>query len=381
MDVVASSPDLQSALVSRERVRGLTHELYRYPARFSPAFVGHAIEEFAPPGGLVLDPFLGGGTTAVEALARGRRFVGFDLNSLSLVLTRAKTTPLSRRDEGLLREWASAEGDSRSSPTDRDVRLHNAPTELIEALAPFVASARSLGSPRLQDAASGVLLHAGQWALDGRAEPASPTDAVGQLRSATETLLKGLQELSLQSRERAVRPSSLHRRRALFLGSAKGVAVGRATNRLSGRTSLVLTSPPYPGVHVLYHRWQVRGRAETPMPYWLADSSDGLGPRHYTMGGRSKVGEEVYFAEIEATWRALRRLLRHDAVVIQVVAFASPDRQLPRYLRAMEQAGYVSAGGLTTPSWRDVPNRRWYFRVRPERGEAREVLLVHRKAD
>jgi len=117
------------------------------------------------------------------------------------------------------------------------------------------------------------------------------------------------------------------------------------------------------------------------MPYWLADSRDGLGPRHYTMGGRSQVGEEVYFAEIEGTWRALRRLLKHDALVVQVVAFASPDRQLPRYLHAMEQAGYASAGDLPTPSWRDVPNRRWYFRVRPERGETREVLLVHRKVD
>lgn len=379
--MVASSPDLQSALESRERVSGLTHELYRYPARFSPAFVGPAIEEFAPPGGLVLDPFLGGGTTAVEALARGRRFVGFDLNSLSLVLTRAKTTPLSHQDEGLLREWASAGVDAERLSSDSDVRLHNAPTELVEALAPYVASARGLGSARLKDAASGILLHVGQWALDGRAVPASPEDTVGQVRSATETLLKGLRELSLQSRRRAIRPSSLHKRRSLFLGSARSLAEGRPTNWLSGRASLVLTSPPYPGVHVLYHRWQVRGRAETPMPYWLADSSDGLGPRHYTMGGRSQVGEEVYFAEIEATWRALRRLLKHEALVVQVVAFASPDRQLPRYLRAMEQAGYASAGDLTRPSWRDVPNRRWYFRVRPERGETREVLLVHRKAD
>jgi hypothetical protein len=97
------------------------------------------------------------------------------------------------------------------------------------------------------------------------------------------------------------------------------------------------------------------------------------------MGGRSQVGEEAYFAEIQATWRALRRLLRHDSLVVQVVAFASPDSQLPRYLNAMEQAGYASAGDVASPIWRDVPNRRWYFRVRPERGEAREVLLVHRK--
>ncbi|MBC7500755.1 MAG: site-specific DNA-methyltransferase [Herminiimonas sp.] len=34
-----------------------------------------------PPGGVVLDPFMGTGTTAVAAQRRGRRFVGFELNS------------------------------------------------------------------------------------------------------------------------------------------------------------------------------------------------------------------------------------------------------------------------------------------------------------
>jgi len=34
----------------------------------------------APPGGLVLDPFMGSGTTAAAALRHGRRFIGFEIN-------------------------------------------------------------------------------------------------------------------------------------------------------------------------------------------------------------------------------------------------------------------------------------------------------------
>jgi site-specific DNA-methyltransferase (adenine-specific) len=34
----------------------------------------------SPPAGLVLDPFMGSGTTAVAALKHGRRFIGFELN-------------------------------------------------------------------------------------------------------------------------------------------------------------------------------------------------------------------------------------------------------------------------------------------------------------
>jgi site-specific DNA-methyltransferase (adenine-specific) len=38
------------------------------------------IRASCPPGGLVLDPFVGTGTVAVVARKTGRRFVGIDLN-------------------------------------------------------------------------------------------------------------------------------------------------------------------------------------------------------------------------------------------------------------------------------------------------------------
>lgn len=40
---------------------------------------------------------------------------------------------------------------------------------------------------------------------------------------------------------------------------------------------LVATSPPYPGVHILYHRWQVDGRKEAPLPFVIANMLDGCG--------------------------------------------------------------------------------------------------------
>jgi DNA methylase len=49
-----------------EPVKGLTHGFYKYPARFSPAFVRAAIETFTQPGDIVLDNHVGGGTTLVE---------------------------------------------------------------------------------------------------------------------------------------------------------------------------------------------------------------------------------------------------------------------------------------------------------------------------
>lgn len=91
---------------SREPVSGLTHGFYRYPARFSPLFVRAAIEAFTEPGDLVLDPFLGGATTAVEALALGRRAAGIDINALAIFVAQAKTLLLSDADLASVRRWA-----------------------------------------------------------------------------------------------------------------------------------------------------------------------------------------------------------------------------------------------------------------------------------
>ena len=57
------------AVINSDPVAGLTHNFYRYPARFSPEFAKQAILAFSKPDDLVLDPFMGGGTTLVEALA------------------------------------------------------------------------------------------------------------------------------------------------------------------------------------------------------------------------------------------------------------------------------------------------------------------------
>ena len=45
-----------------------------------------------------MDPFMGSGTTNVEALARGRPSVGLEVNPFARLLARVKTTPLETDD-------------------------------------------------------------------------------------------------------------------------------------------------------------------------------------------------------------------------------------------------------------------------------------------
>lgn len=81
------------------------HEFYRYPARFSPSFARAAIAAFSRPSDLILDPFVGGGTTAVEALVSGRRSLVADLNPLATFVTRVKTRPLADNGAVAVQQW------------------------------------------------------------------------------------------------------------------------------------------------------------------------------------------------------------------------------------------------------------------------------------
>jgi hypothetical protein len=89
-------------------VSGLTHNFYRYPARFSPVFTRVAIETFTSPGDLVLDPHVGGGTTLFEALASGRHAIGIDISPLAEFVAKVKTTVFSEAELDRLAAWAKS---------------------------------------------------------------------------------------------------------------------------------------------------------------------------------------------------------------------------------------------------------------------------------
>lgn len=56
-------------------------ERTKHPAQFPQRLIERVVRASAPPGGLVLDPFLGSGTSAQVALQEGRTVVGFELRA------------------------------------------------------------------------------------------------------------------------------------------------------------------------------------------------------------------------------------------------------------------------------------------------------------
>ncbi len=76
----------------------LTHNLHPYPAKFIPQIPSSLIEELSSPGETIADIFCGSGTTLLETLRLNRNAIGIDANPLAVLISRAKTTSLTRVD-------------------------------------------------------------------------------------------------------------------------------------------------------------------------------------------------------------------------------------------------------------------------------------------
>jgi SAM-dependent methyltransferase len=79
---------------SKQRAAHPLHEV-SYRACFKPQLPRFFIERLTQPGDLVYDPFMGRGTTLVEAALLGRRVAGCDINPLSRVFTAPRLNPPS----------------------------------------------------------------------------------------------------------------------------------------------------------------------------------------------------------------------------------------------------------------------------------------------
>lgn len=372
---------IAEAARDRKPVSGWTHNFYRYPARFSPRFAATAIECFSKPGDIVADPYMGGGTSVVEGLVAGRHVVGNDLNSLAAFITRVKVTPLRTNEVTAIREWAANEipGFTYRVPADdlsafidktkiRNLSLVRA-RFIKKAVAAALASISNLPTSNAQDFAKCAVLRAGQWALDGRSRHTPLGDFREKLAEVIAEMVEAI-GLFADIVERNGGSATL-----LNIDAAELHGTPFFRKRL---VDLVVTSPPYPGVHVLYHRWQVDGRRETPAPYWIAGCNDGQGASFYNFGDRRQGAADKYFRKSLQTLRAIRAVMREGGYMVQMVAFNKAEQQLPRYLENMENAGFVEVQFSDGRIWRQVPQRKWHATYRGQTEAANEVVLIHR---
>jgi hypothetical protein len=249
----------EADLPERERTKHV-HRLHPYLGKFVPQLVETLLERYVEPGGTVLDPFAGSGTTLVQCLESGHDVVGVDVAPFNCLLMRVKTdahdVTALRRELSLARERAAAfEWDGRSPPgASGFVREWYAPRAAAELLHFREVAAESAASDVLRV----VLARAARSArrtthfdLDFPRVPQTEPYLCRKHRRVCRPVEEARRFLLRYTRDTLERIEAFAAVRTS--GAIATVLHGDArTLDLGGPFDGVITSPPYPGL-IDYH--------------------------------------------------------------------------------------------------------------------------------
>jgi hypothetical protein len=342
------------------------HSLHPYLGKFVPQLVEVFLGRYFAPGDCIYDPFVGSGTTLVEANVFGADALGCDISAFNCLLSRVKTAhyPLGELELHLRGTLEDARRRLDPRPTGATPWLSRwyAPRALTELLA-YRAAAEQHPSP-YGDVARLVLSRAARSArltthfdLDfPRAPVTSPYRCMKHKRECrpVEEAWKFLVRYTTDTVRRLREFAALRRDRDVTVLDADARSV-----RLPTRPTGVITSPPYPGL-IDYHE-QHRYAYELLGLIDRRDEEIGA-----ASSGRSRSALRTYVDAMSAAFDNTAAQLGRDAWVLIVV---NDSQSL--YPEILENAGLFLDDRIT----RHV-NRRTGRRA----GEFFEDVLVCRAA-
>ncbi|MCE2402907.1 site-specific DNA-methyltransferase [Candidatus Poribacteria bacterium] len=82
---------------AKQRAGHSIHEI-SYRACYKPQLPAYFVQKFCEPASIVYDPFMGRGTTLIEAQLHGHKAIGNDINPLSIILTSPRLDPPTLAD-------------------------------------------------------------------------------------------------------------------------------------------------------------------------------------------------------------------------------------------------------------------------------------------
>lgn len=121
--VSRSKDDWDFANLGMKETQDSTHFFHHWTAKFIPQIPHRVIDRYAEPGDVVLDPFMGSGTTLVEAARLGHDAWGTDVNPLAVMIARAKTAGIKLNQLERYLMWLDDAADRPDEHLESSARL------------------------------------------------------------------------------------------------------------------------------------------------------------------------------------------------------------------------------------------------------------------
>jgi len=255
----SGEPDLSAALarcldVDPDAALPFTHGFHPWPARMHPETARRAIEEF--PAARILDPFVGSGTVAVEAVRAGRPFTGVDVSRVALEVAWARTRVRPPEACRAVEREAGRVASEAAKSAHRELSLPSWAEQQRSWYTPHTLKEVVLLRDRIGAVADAdlrrllvVVLSSIVVKLSRQASDSMPVPDRESRTWRPGTAFHFFRDRAVELTGMLLRLSSdLHKRKAAFVEPDLKLADAR-TVALTTPYDLVLASPPYPGVY------------------------------------------------------------------------------------------------------------------------------------
>ena len=344
-----------------EAIRPHVHGFHVYPARLHPDTAAGLIDSLSGPGHTVLDPFVGSGTVAVEALAAGRLAVGNDLNPLAVAIARCKVHAWThdefvalaaackkvcafaddrrRKKEGALLRYSDE--DVRSFPPHVLLELDGLRGGIFDV--PGALTRRTLLLV-LSSILTKLSYSRGDAAYGRTDKRIASGQAIRMFALRASELVEQLNEFGARVRDahRGKHPGG-----AIFQDDARTLAQVKPTS-----IDLVVSSPPYAGTYdyLAHHEAKLRW-LDLPADAFAAGE---LGARRNYVNLSQREAERRWDRDLHQVLVALQRVLVPGGRAVLILGDSAVGGQV---LRADDVVAHAAEGTGLVPTARASQNR------------------------
>lgn len=306
----------------------LTHGFHTWAARMHPVLARELIA-MGKPGGVVLDPFMGGGTVLLEARVLGHQAVGVDLNPLARVVAKVRCDAPNAEARAVFMARAEQLAErSEHRVRTRQQAVARLPAVMVALYAPHILKELTglLEEIRKEEAVRSRETFEAVFSslvvkLSNKKADTSSDVVEKRLRKGlpTELFLRKCKELVQRwsELETALGDPPAPRPR-LFTGDARALP-----EILEGRrVSTIVSSPPYGGTYDYQSQHALRLA-------WLGLDADDFVQGE--IGARSQPSADPvrrWNEELLAVLRAMRQVLEDDGRILLVIGDGELERQV-----------------------------------------------------